>query len=97
MRRYKVVNRARFICFLTVICVLVCFVISGVFNRSCAKEKRDMRYTVVTVEEGDTLWAIAKEYGRQDVDIREAVYEICSFNGIKAADLRPGQVLKVPQ
>ena len=56
-----------------------------------------MRYTVVTVEEGDTLWAIAKEYGRQDVDIREAVYEICSFNGIKAADLRPGQVLKVPQ
>ena len=95
--RYRIVNRTRFIVFVLAVCIAVCFVIGGMVNISAAKEKRDLRYTEVTVRDGDTLWAIAKECGRTDADIREVIWEICSVNGVKASDLRPGQVLKVPQ
>ena len=97
MRHYRIKNRARFIGFLALACIVVCFVISGVFSRSSANEKRDMRYTEVVIEEGDTLWSLAKTYGSGDKDVREVVYDICIANDIKASDLRPGQVLRIPE
>ena len=96
MKRYRIVNKARFVCFALAVCLTVCFVISGVLNRSLAKEEKDLRYTEVTVKEGDTLWELAKTYGRDDKDIRDVIFDICTLNGIKAGDLRPGQILLIP-
>ena len=45
MKRYRIVNRARFVCFALAVCLTVCFVISGVFKKSLANEKKDYRYT----------------------------------------------------
>ncbi len=97
MKHYRIVNKARFICFALVVSLTVCFVIAGVLNKSEAKTKRDMRYTEVTVEEGDTLWELAKIYGSGEKDLREVIYDICTLNGIKAGDIQPGQTLLIPQ
>lgn len=97
MRHYRIVNNFRFTCFVLIICLILSFVILGFVCRSSAKERMDLRYTEVTVNAGDTLWAIAKEYGDDSKDIRDVVYDICSLNGIKASDLRPGQVILVPE
>ena len=97
MRHYRIINRGRFICFVLAVILIFCFVIMGILNSSAAKEKVDMRYIKVEIEEGDTLWALAKVYGSEDKDIREIVYDICKINGIKASDLRPGQIIMIPE
>lgn len=95
MKHYRVANRTRFICFLTLVCILACFIFLGAVNKSAAAGKES--YTEFVVKEGDTLWDIAKSCGNPHEDIRETIYRICSINDIKAEDLRPGQVILVPE
>ena len=97
MKHYRIANRIRFVSFVVAACLFLSFAVIGVLNICSANEKKCTRYTEITVVEGDTLWALAKEYGCGDKDIRQVIYEICSVNGIKASDLRPGRILLIPQ
>ena len=97
MKHYHIANRMRFVCFVAMVLLAVSFVIMGIINTSSAKEKRDMRYTEVTVREGDTLWELALDHGNPEKDVREVVYDICLTNNIKAGDIRPGQILMIPE
>ncbi|MBR0417444.1 MAG: LysM peptidoglycan-binding domain-containing protein [Firmicutes bacterium] len=97
MKHYHIANRMRFVCFVAMVLLAVSFVIMGIINTSSAKEKRDMRYTEVTVREGDTLWELALDHGNPEKDVREVVYDICLANNIKAGDIRPGQILMIPE
>ena len=45
---------------------------------------------------GDTLWDIAQEYGSDNKDIRQVVFDICRLNDLRADELRPGQIIMVP-
>jgi nucleoid-associated protein YgaU len=47
------------------------------------------------VEPGDTLWEIAAE--RYGGDPREGVWRLREANGLRAATLRPGQMIVVPR
>ena len=96
MKHYRIANRIRFVSFVVTACLLLSFAVMGVLNICSADEKKNTRYTEITVVEGDTLWALAKEYGCGEKDIREVIYDICSVNKIKASDLRPGQTLLIP-
>ena len=49
----------------------------------------------VTVEEGDSLWVIARSAAPQ-ADPREMVLEIRELNGLTSNTIQPGQVLLVP-
>lgn len=49
----------------------------------------------VTVQEGDSLWAIARATAPND-DPREMVLEIRELNGLTSNTIQPGQVLLVP-
>lgn len=51
---------------------------------------------VVTVHTGDTLWDIAKNYADGKDDIRYIIYSIKDRNGLKSADIKPGQKLIIP-
>lgn len=51
---------------------------------------------VVTVHTGDTLWDIAKKYADGSDDIRYIIYIIKDRNGLKSADIKPGQKLIIP-
>ena len=50
----------------------------------------------VVVQEGDTLWSIAKEYKPEGYDIRKYVYEVSANNGIKDGNIVCGQTIFVP-
>ena len=95
MRHYRIVNRTRFITFLTIIILVVSFSIGALFSR--VQAGKNMHYIEVSVSQGDTLWNIAKEYGCGDKDIRRVIYDICRSNDISADELRPGQIILVPQ
>ncbi len=49
------------------------------------------------VSQGDTLWAIAKKLAVPGSDLREAIADIQTINGLNGATIYPGQVLLVPQ
>ena len=49
----------------------------------------------VTVEQGDSLWAIARRIAPR-TDPREAVVAIRELNGLASNLIQPGQVLLVP-
>jgi len=53
-------------------------------------------YIEVVVQEGDTLWQIARRYSGPEVDARKMVDMIRDVNDLSTAVVRPGQVLKVP-
>ena len=50
----------------------------------------------VDVMPGDTLWSIAETYMADDMDIRQAVYELCDINGINANQFYAGMTIQVP-
>jgi LysM repeat protein len=48
------------------------------------------------VESGDTIWDIARSNMTASSDIRTAVTDIQSLNGLDGGDIYPGQVILVP-
>lgn len=50
----------------------------------------------VVVRPGDTLWAIARQYGPANRDIREVIDWIRVHNQLGSRPIRPGEVLVVP-
>ena len=58
--------------------------------------KKEKIVSVVSVEEGDTIWSIAAEFYTEDYhDINELVDEIMHCNGI-SEEIRIGQNIFVP-
>ena len=81
---------------MTICVVLIIFIMAGfIFGQSSAGLE-EQRYESVTIEYGDTVWGIAAEYVTNDMDIRIYVKEILKENGLKAGELYPGQILRIP-
>ncbi|MDD6311172.1 MAG: LysM peptidoglycan-binding domain-containing protein [Firmicutes bacterium] len=98
VKRYKVKSKFRFITFIVIVmcmCVGVFGFITGIGDSTALTKPADNQ--TVEILAGDTLWDIANEFKSDDTDTREAVYEICKLNNIKADDLVPGMILEVPQ
>lgn len=96
-KHYRIVSTPRFITFLVICALIIIYataMISGAYN---AQGLTEQTYTTVTVGEGDTLWEIATEYGSPETDVRNTIGTICQINSITASDLRPGDILLVPE
>lgn len=67
---------------------------------SKGKEPKQVDYIPYTVGSGETYWHIAKnlqERGYKSAkDIREVVHELATGSGIKAHELREGDVILLP-
>lgn len=61
-----------------------------------AKGSSEIRYKMVVVQPGDTVWSIAKKSIKKGQDIREAVYHIRRENNLQSLIIVPGQSLSVP-
>lgn len=78
--------------------VLLIFLLLFVFMAfyySAVKSQGQALGRLITVEKGDTLWAIALKYYPQ-VDPRKTVAEIKRINNMKVSKIYPGQVLRLP-
>ena len=95
-RTYRITNKYRFITFVALMVILCSMAIGALFPISAA-DNRQISYTEVKVEAGDTLWNIDKLYGDSSKDIREVIYDICEANGIEAGAIYHGQRLRIPQ
>lgn len=80
---------------LLIVMVLVVMVAHVAFSNQSAKDEGHSVISVV-VEQGDTLWSIAKKYKPAGEDLREYVYKISADNGIKDCNIVCGQTLFVP-
>lgn len=95
MKKYKLINKARFYSFIIAIVLIISM---GVLlkHQSVQCENID-KYEIVTVQNGDTIWDIAKKYNVQDKDLREFVYKIKKENDMFGDLITPNQKLKVPK
>ncbi len=61
-----------------------------------ADTQKDFLYKEIEIQKGQTLWNIAEsEFGTQN-DIRKYVYKIKQINNLKDANIKPGQIIRVP-
>ena len=54
-------------------------------------------FATVTVQPGQTLWAIAASHTANDGDVQETVDKIASANHLASTAVLPGQHLRIPQ
>jgi hypothetical protein len=52
-------------------------------------------FTYVSIAPGQSLWQLAEQVAPQE-DPREVVADILNLNGLRSADVQPGQELAIP-
>lgn len=96
-RKYKIVDRAKFIRFVSVLVFL--FLITIIFFQNINRVYGSLYeepYIEVKVDKGDTLWDIAGKYMPEKYDIRKMVFEIKEVNNMNNANIYPGDLIKIP-
>ena len=93
MRRYRIVNRKRFIKALVTVTAITVLSINAVSFGHC---KRNYGTVNFTVSEGDTLWEIAEQYADESIDVRKYIKLIRKYNNLDTAEIMPGDVLVIP-
>lgn len=96
-KRYKIVNKKKFIRFISIICLLTLSIVLMFFKKNKAYSLvYENDYIEVEVMEGDTLWDIARMNIPKDYDVRKMVFEIKEFNNMNDAYIYPGDIIKIP-
>ena len=95
---YRIVKPVRFFFFVLIVTMAVIFTgYSMIGAGHTAEAAAKTEFAKVIIQENDTLWDIAETYNPDcNMDIRDAVYDICRINNIKASDIHPGDVIYVP-
>lgn len=97
MKKYKIVNKFRFISFVVTVLLIMSFSTANLFGLLEANGAEKIEYSEVQVVDGDTIWQLAKMYGNSSKDIREVIFQICKINNIKADTLKAGQTILIPK
>ena len=74
--------------------VMIPVVLAGIYF-AVAREPIQFEEKIVVVEQGDTLWGIAKDAVGEEVDVRDVVRHIILNNNLKDGVIHPGMTLKV--
>lgn len=93
--KYKVINMFRFKIFVIISLVIILFF--TLYNsKAFSINKENHQYIEILVNDGDTIWDIAKEYYGGTKDIRRIVHDISSVNAIEGSIINPGDKILVP-
>ena len=95
LNKYKVTNVNKFkrFMFLTILLISIIGFTSILTLNAYSKDIPQFDY--VSIQQGDSLWAIAKDYAGNK-DIREVIYEISELNNIHNTPIQPGDIIKIP-
>lgn len=93
MKRYRIVNRKRFIKALVTVTAVIALSINAVSFGNC---KRNYETVNFTVSEGDTLWEIAELYADESIDVRKYIRDIKAYNNMETSELMPGDIIIIP-
>ena len=95
LNKYKVKDVKKFkrFMFLTVLLISM-FTFTSILTLN-AYSKDISYFDYISVQQGDTLWSIAKDYA-SNKDIREVIYEISKLNNIHNTTIYPGDIIKIP-
>lgn len=95
-RRLRVANRRRFITVVSALIFILGVLVSSAALMMVASADAPVIWKEVIVEEGDTLWAIAKTISCESEDIRLKVHDIIEENQLTSATIHPGETLRIP-
>lgn len=95
-KKYRIKSKIRFTLFMTIAMLLVFSAAGTIIGANNVESLTKITYSEVKVQTGDTLWDLAQEFGPDDKDVREIVYEICKLNKISAGSIHPGQTILIP-
>lgn len=95
-RKFRVVNRFRFTVFVVLMIILFTTAANLALGLCTADGLTVVEYVDLEVRSGDTLWSIAQTYMTDYDDVREAVYELCQINDIRADQLYAGMTIQIP-
>ena len=95
-KKYKVVNKLRFTIFVVIMILLITTFANFALGLNTANSLTRLTYMDYEITAGDTLWTIAETYMTDVFDIREAVYELCQLNDIRAGELYVGMTIQIP-
>lgn len=96
-KKIVIVNKFRFTLFLSIITLVLALVLNNLLGIAFASSNTYNDYNKVFIEEGDSLWNIAKENNPNGEDVRKIVYEIREINNIENEWIKPGDVIKIPR
>ena len=91
-----IINRIRFTALMVAVMLIVGMAGSLMMGTFKAEGSSRTTYETITVQDGDTLWAIAETYKPAGKDIRDFIYEICDYNNISAGAIYHGQDIIIP-
>jgi FOG: LysM repeat len=95
--KYRIKSKFRFTLFMTIVFLMFISIAGTVIGANNSQSLTKPACSEVIIQSGDTLWDIAQEFGPNDKDVREVVYDICRFNDISADSIQPGQMILIPQ
>lgn len=95
-KRLRIANKFRFTVFMIIVSFVMISSIATVIGLNTAESADIPQYIEISVEDGDTLWDLAKEYGPSHVDTRKTIYEVSLLNDLEDNYIYPGQVIKFP-
>ena len=94
MRTYRIRSKLRLSLFIAFVLLLILTLAAPRWLRGNAMEPEVFR--TVYVDEGDTLWSVARQTLPRGRDIRDYILEIQRVNGLESAYIYQGQTLEVP-
>lgn len=95
-KRYRIKSKFRFTIFLSLLFILLIVSISSLMGFYQSESLTQANYMEIQIEQGDTLWNLAKEFGPANQDLRKVVYQICMLNEISDDYIYPGQSILIP-
>ncbi|MGI6706875.1 MAG: cell division suppressor protein YneA [Clostridia bacterium] len=96
-RRIRIRSKARFIIFLTFLLLAAFALYLSLYRPTKAQSSKHIEYHQVYIEEGDTLWHLAREYVPERMDIRKFIEIVKEQNSLSSGEIRPGQVIRFPK
>lgn len=95
-RRRQAAKRNMIILLATVMLITIGSIVFGsTFSSAKNDEEFEVYYKSVEIEQGDSLWNIAKEYKAEDQSIVEYIEELRELNNLTSDTIHEGQHLVV--